>query len=159
MGEAIDESFSKLAADDMHAVAVYLRSVPARSSNLPPQLAPPAPLSPKQGVMANLPGKHLFAGACVSCHGWSGESPLSPFATLTGARAVNDPSAANVAQAIIAGVHRTTPSGIISMPAFGDAFSDVEIAELSNYVTARFGSTPSSLTAHDIAGFRKQTAQ
>jgi hypothetical protein len=48
----------------------------------------------------------VFEGACVSCHGWSGESPVSPFATLTGAWAVNDPGATNIAQIVIADTKR-----------------------------------------------------
>ena len=35
--------------------------------------------------------RQIFEGACASCHGWTGVSPISPYATLTGARAVNDP--------------------------------------------------------------------
>ena len=45
------------------------------------------------------------------------------------------------------------------MPAFGDAYSDEEIASLANYVTARFGSTASRLKARDVASLRKQSAQ
>jgi mono/diheme cytochrome c family protein len=101
----------------------------------------------------------VFEGACVSCHGWTGESPLSPFATLTGAWAVNDPGATNVAQIVISGTRRRTPPGAISMPAFGNAYSDTEISAVANYVTARFGSKPSRLTAQDVADLRKQASQ
>ena len=61
-------------------------------------------------------------------------------ATLTGAWAVNDPGATNVAQIVISGTKRHTPEGALSMPAFGNAYSDDEIAAVANYVTARFGS-------------------
>ena len=81
----------------------------------------------------------VFEGACVSCHGWSGESAISPMATLTGAWAVNDPAATNVAQIVISGTKRHTPDGALSMPAFGNAYTDDEIAAVANYVTARFG--------------------
>ena len=101
----------------------------------------------------------VFEGACVSCHGWTGESPISPFATLTGARAVNDPGATNVAQIVISGTKRHTPADAVSMPAFGNAYSDAEIAAVANYVTARFGSKASQITAQDVAGLRKQTSQ
>jgi len=45
------------------------------------------------------------------------------------------------------------------MPAFGNAYSDAEIAAVANYVTARFGSKGSSLTAEDVAELRKQTSR
>ncbi|MCP5431873.1 MAG: cytochrome c [Alphaproteobacteria bacterium] len=157
MGEAIDESFSLLAPEDRRALVAYVRSVPAKSSALPASLAPAAPASHRLGAeTADALGKTLFEGACVSCHAWTGEGTLSPLATLTGARAVNDPSAINVVQAIVSGDHRAAAGGIISMPAFGGAYSDTEIAALANYVTARFGAAPSRVTEKDVASLRRQ---
>jgi mono/diheme cytochrome c family protein len=161
MGEAVDHSLSQFAPQDVHAVVAYLRSVPPiASTDLPATLAPPAPASHKDGGSTPDPrGKMVFEGACVSCHGWTGQSPISPFATLTGALAVNDPTATNVAQIVISGTRRHRPEDAVSMPAFGDAYSDVEIAAVANYVTARFGSKRSNLTAQDVAELRKQTSQ
>ena len=161
MGEAVDHSFSRLAPEDIRAVAAYLRTVPpTASTDLPATLAPPAPASHKDGGgAADSRGKMVFEGACVSCHGWTGESSISPFATLTGAWAVNDPGATNVAQIVMSGTIRHTPEGAVSMPAFGNAYSDTEIAAVANYVTARFGSRGSQITAQDVAELRKQTSQ
>jgi mono/diheme cytochrome c family protein len=161
MGEAVDHSLSHLAQQDIRAVVGYLRSVPAIASpDLPATLAPPAPASHRDGGGSqDRRGKMVFEGACVSCHGWTGESPISPFATLTGAWAVNDPGATNVAQIIIFGTRRHTPPGAISMPAFGSTHSDAEIAAVANYVTARFGSKASRLTAQDVAELRKQASE
>jgi mono/diheme cytochrome c family protein len=160
MGEAVDQSFSQLAPEDIRAVVAYLRTVPpVASTDLPATLAPPAPASHKQGGgTADARGKMVFEGACVSCHGWAGESAISPFATLTGGRAVNDPGATNVAQIVISGTRRHT-EGAVSMPAFGGAYSDAEIAAVANYVTARFGSKASAITAQEVAELRKQTSQ
>jgi mono/diheme cytochrome c family protein len=160
MGEAVDHSFGQMAPEDIRAVVAYLRSVPPTASpDLPATLAPPASASHKDGVTADARGKMVFEGACVSCHGWSGESAVSPMATLTGAWAVNDPGATNVAQIVISGTKRHSPEGALSMPAFGNAYSDDEIAAVANYVTARFGSKGSALTAKDVAELRKQTSQ
>src|SRR6201990_2388811 len=142
-----------MAPEDIHASVAYLRSgAPLASADLPAKLAPPAPASHKDGVAtADARGKMVFEGACVSCHGWTGESPLTPFATLTGARAVNDPAAINVAQIVISETSGQTPPGVLSMPAFGSSYSDEEIAAVANYVTTRFGSKGSQITAHDVA--------
>jgi mono/diheme cytochrome c family protein len=40
------------------------------------------------------------------------------------------------------------------MPAFGEAYSDAEIASVANYVTARFGTQGSNLTAANVAKLR-----
>jgi mono/diheme cytochrome c family protein len=160
MGEAVDHSFSQFAPEDIRAVVAYLRSVPPMTStDLPATTAPPAPASHKDGPTADARGKMVFEGACVSCHGWTGESPISPFATLTGAWAVNDPTATNVAQIVLWGTMRHNPPDALSMPAFGNAYSDDEIAAVANYVTARFGSKGTKLTAKDVAELREQTSQ
>ena len=39
------------------------------------------------------------------------------------------------------------------------AYSDDDIAAISNYVTTRFGAEGAHLTAKDIASLRKQAAQ
>jgi mono/diheme cytochrome c family protein len=160
MGEAVDQSFSRLAPADIHALVSYVRSVPAVTSSESATIAPPAPASPRDGgASANAAGRKVFEEACVSCHNWTGVSAISPFATIAGARAVNDPAATNVAQIVISGTVRHTPDGIISMPAFGGAYSDTEIAAVANYVTGRFGSAQSQITDKDVAALRNQTSR
>jgi mono/diheme cytochrome c family protein len=150
-----------MAPEDIRALVTYLRSVPAiASADLPATLAPPAPASPKQGgTVADVVGKRVFEGACVSCHSWTGVSAISRFATIAGARAVNDRTAVNVAQIVISGTKRSTPHGVLSMPNFGTIYSDVEIAAVTNYVTARFGSDPSRISAQDVAALRRETSR
>ena len=160
MGEAVDQSLSVMAPADISALVTYVRSVPPiASADLTAKLAPPAPASPKEGnATAEAVGKRIFEGACVHCHDWTGVSQISPFATIAGARGVNDRTATNVVQIVISGTKRRTPDGVISMPAFGSAYSDSEIAAVANYVTARFGSAPSKLTDKDVAELRSQAA-
>jgi mono/diheme cytochrome c family protein len=75
-------------------------------------------------------------------------------ATLTGTRAVNDPTAGNVAQVILRGGQRHTADRSVDMPEFGGAYSDSEIASVANFVTLRFGAKGSALTAQDIVKLR-----
>ena len=159
MGEAVDESLSYLKPSDITAMVTYLRSVAdVATSDLPEPKTNPAPPSPSGDVAANVDphGKVVYEGACAGCHGWTGISPVIPFATLTGTRAVNDPTANNVAQVIIRGAQRHTANDAANMPAFGDAYSDAEIASVANYVTARFGAKGSELTVAHVAKLRTQ---
>ena len=159
MGEAVDRSLSRMVPADIRSLVTYLRSIPAVASSEPATIAPPAPASPKEGgEAADVLGQKVFEQACASCHNWTGVSLLSPVATISGSRAVNDPAATNVAQIVISGTQRLAP-GAISMPAFGSTYTDVEIAAVANYVTGRFGSSASKLTAQDVADLRSQTAR
>jgi mono/diheme cytochrome c family protein len=159
MGEAVDHSFSQMSATDIRALVTYLRSIPAVASSESTTIAPPAPASPKEGgAVADSLGSQVFAQACASCHSWTGVSAISSYATISGSRAVNDPSAINVAQIVISGTRRFTP-GAMSMPAFGSTYSDTEIAAVANYVTGRFGRAASKLAAKDVRELRGQTAR
>jgi mono/diheme cytochrome c family protein len=71
-------------------------------------------------------------------------------------RSVNDPTGTNVVQVILTGAHRRDSDARATMPAFGSAYSDTEIASLANYVTARFGAQPSAVTPATIATLRAQ---
>lgn len=156
MAEVVELSTSRLTPADLAAVVTYLRSVPAyRSPTLPERLAGPASTFPKAADARDAVGKRVFEGACASCHAWSGAGALVASAQLTGSRAVNDPSAANVAQMIINGAG-SPGRGRPYMPAFGSAYSDTEIAATANYVTSRFGSKPSRITADDVRKLRAQ---
>jgi mono/diheme cytochrome c family protein len=96
--------------------------------------------------------------ASASCHDWTDVSQISSFATVAGTRGVNDRSATNAAQIVISGTKRLTPDGVISMPAFGGAYSDTEIAGVVNYVAAPFGAGQRKLTNKDVAKLRRQAA-
>jgi mono/diheme cytochrome c family protein len=161
MGEAVDKSLAHLDPADIKALVAYLRTIPPIADPaLPAPKTAPASASPHDAVaQGDGRGKAIFAGACQGCHGWTGTSPVLKFASLTGGRAVNDPSARNVAQAIVWGVKRQGPDGPVVMPAFGRAYSDVEVAALANYVTARFGAAPSAITAAEVGQMRQEHAQ
>src|SRR3546814_14011777 len=95
---------------------VYLRSVPPVTGDDPPRVVTPADPSYRVGraESGDRTGEKIFAGSCMGCHGWTGVSPVSRHATLTGVRSVNDPSAPNVAQVVLHGVHRDTPDGLLT---------------------------------------------
>ena len=158
MGEAVDMGLSHLTAGDIKALVTYLRTIPAVSGDGPAKVMKAAPAAFDKGIVGagDRLGEKVFAGACASCHDWSGVSPVTGHATLTGVSAVNDPGGNNVAQAVMFGVHRR---GIPTMPSFGNSYTDREIAAVVNYVTARFGAKGSALDEGDVAELRKQTGQ
>jgi mono/diheme cytochrome c family protein len=154
MGEAVELSLSSLTKSDINAIVTYLRTVPAITGDLP-TLAGPAPATPRVAEIDNPVGKRIFEGDCVSCHDWTGAGAVVGEAQLTGARAVNDPSARNVVQMILGGAGKPdTPHP--SMPSFAHSYSDAEIAAVTNYVIERFGSTPSRVTPGEVANARSQ---
>jgi mono/diheme cytochrome c family protein len=158
MAQAVHLSFQKLTASDVSAIVEYVRSVPPVSTpDLPAPKLELASAHPGEGGAdaANPKGHAIYSSMCAGCHSWTGVNDYVPHSTLTGTRAVNDPSATNVALAVLKGASTLPPSGDIAiMPAFGPAWSDEDIAAVSNYVIARFGAKPSKITAADVSKLR-----
>jgi mono/diheme cytochrome c family protein len=156
MDEVVDLSLSHLAASDIAAIVTYMRSIPAeQGEDSPPvrkEAAPPSHLAGMQGE-GDARGKRVYAGACASCHDWTGVSRLAPEATLVGKRTVNDPTGVNVVQVIVNGEDHGAHHAL-QMPKFGAGYSDAEIASVANYVVERFGGHTPNLTADDVADLR-----
>jgi mono/diheme cytochrome c family protein len=154
MREAVDLSLSKLTPSDISAIVTFLRSIKPIYSAALPKPAAPASESPKLAALENVRGERMFEGNCSSCHAWTGAGEIISAAQLTGNRAVNDVSAANVVQVILNG--SGSADGGRYMPSFAAAYSDAEIAAVANYVTGRFGSNPSRVTPVEVATLRLQ---
>jgi mono/diheme cytochrome c family protein len=163
MAEAVSFSLRHLTQDDIQAMVAYLRTIPAINTNTEPPVALDVPLVKASGAYLPAPeetkqaalGLSLFRKDCASCHAWSGEGQQNPHAALLGASTVNDSKGTNLVQVILRGVHLETAQGDVDMPAFGKAYSDVEIAALSNYVIAHFGARQGKITPDDVASARK----
>jgi mono/diheme cytochrome c family protein len=159
MAEAVDNSLRFLTPGDIQAMVAYIKSVPSiadgsnpavRTPRGPPHVAP-------MTVSANAPslGLRVFEGACASCHGFDGSGTIWAHADLAGNRTVNDPSATNLVQVVIQGASLHAPHGQVFMPAFGEGYSDAEIAAVANFVTGRFGTAASQLRAAGVAKIRQ----
>jgi mono/diheme cytochrome c family protein len=70
---------------------------------------------------------------------------------LTGLRSVRDPHATNLTQIILNGSSLHVGGQEVFMPSFGRAYSDAEVAALSNYVVSHFGGQQGTLSAEDVA--------
>jgi mono/diheme cytochrome c family protein len=160
MAEAIDLSLRHLSSEDIAALTRYLRTVPAQRSKLAARVVhDPATL---KGATAWSPGAdrdesigfQVFASACASCHGWDGNGQQTDNAGLRGSRSVNDPAGTNVVHAILEGIKIGSPGGNNTMPPFAAAYSDEEIAAVSNYVIGHFGGKQGKVTAAEVRAFR-----
>lgn len=159
MGEVVDESSSHMDAEDVAAIATYLKSIPAvHAKDLPPIRLNAATTSHGEAASgdASTRGGSVYAEACAGCHGWTGVSSALPLATLIGARSVNDPSGINVAQVIVQGSAPHPGETTATMPAFGETYSDSDIANVVNFVTGRFGAVEAKLSAIDVARLRNR---
>jgi mono/diheme cytochrome c family protein len=165
MGEAVENSLQYMNRADIDALVTYLRDIPAKEGrnsvtiNHEPTLAITATsLAPAKNVsLDHQTGLQLFASACASCHQWNGIGQQVKHASLIGSRSVNDPHGANVIQMILEGVDVHVHGVAVFMPSFGDAYSDTEIAALSNFVIEQYGSKKGLVTPEDVADQREKS--
>lgn len=150
MGEVVEYSLQYLTPSDLAALVAYLREVKPQQGGVPASSANVAPAAMTATANASL-GEQLFVGACAGCHLDNGQGRQTEYATLTGLRSVRDPHATNLTQVIMHGTQLDVSGQRIFMPSFGRAYSDAEIAALSNYVVQHFGGQQGQLSASEVA--------
>jgi mono/diheme cytochrome c family protein len=161
MAEVIERSLQYLNQADVRAMALYLRSLPARpgaAANI--ALAPAAavgsgPVLPQPAAQPLDSGARLFAGDCAGCHQWNGKGRQSVYADLLGTRSVNDPQGNSVVQVILSGTQLTVGNQRVEMPGFAAKYSDAQVAALANYVISHFGEKTASVTGDEVAAQRQ----
>jgi mono/diheme cytochrome c family protein len=160
MRQAIDLSLSVLPATDIEAIVTYLRTITPRSADTAAAVMPVGAAvkastawSPG-GEASDGTGHRIFEGACASCHGWNGNGQQTARADLAGSHAVNDPQGANLIRVILEGTSAPDRAAATAMPSFGAAYTDAEIAAVSNYVIAHFGGKQGQVQPRDVADAR-----
>lgn len=165
MSTALNNSLRFLAEDDIRAMVAYLKSVPPIHEKGDRSVAETPSTTTTSAAGTQRPhegignddglGRRVFEGACASCHQWDGSGVQSSYAALIGNRTVNDPEAVNLTQVTLHGASLQSHEGETFMPAFGKGYSDAEIAAVVNYVTGRFGTQASTMTAEQVAERRE----
>ncbi|MCU1719536.1 cytochrome c [Pseudomonas sp. 5P_3.1_Bac2] len=169
MAEAVENSLRYLTDSDLHAMASYLLSVPARRASqatapVRREVKPVAmhSLETGQGDQASLAdssgldGARLYNSACASCHGRDGQGSADAFyPSLSQNSSLNGNQANNLVMAIVHGVQRQGADLAVNMPALGADLNDEQIAAVANYSLQTFGNPQLSISAADVASLRK----
>jgi mono/diheme cytochrome c family protein len=166
MGEAVANSLQYLDPEDTTALVSYLRHVEPQATGKPGSRVDPTPAAmaassswaPGAQDALSGTGRRIFEGVCASCHSWNGVGRETDYAALAGSQAVNDPKGVNLIQMLLSGGKMTTPHGSGYMPSFADAYNDVELAAVTNYVIGHFGGKMGEVTPETIRAQRRLEA-
>jgi mono/diheme cytochrome c family protein len=147
MGDVITYSTSLITDEDRHAIAVYLKSLPA-SADVDVTAADPA--SMKRGGA-------VFSDACTACHLENAVGQPTLFPPLGNNAVTQQNDAAGVLHIILAGVRvgpsPTRPSPL-TMPSFAWKLTDQQVADVSTYIRNSWGNRASPVRAADVAKLR-----
>ncbi|WP_407522582.1 c-type cytochrome [Methylobacterium oryzisoli] len=149
MRQVIEESLSRLSDDDVRAIAVYLKTLPAK-----PTYTPQHPSDFSQASAA--PGADVYVTHCVSCHRPDGRGVPGAIPALAGNGAVLAKGPETVIRVVLGGL--SAKGDYATMPAVGALMSDADVAAVTNYVRQSFGNeSPPTADAGQVAAIRQDT--
>ncbi len=143
MNDVVDRSLRNLSDDDVHAMAVYLKSLPPQRSG---EAAPP-----KAAVTA---GARLYSDNCEECHMSSGRGGLFSAPPLSASAVVQAGDPASLINIILYGPDQPQDiklGGWETMKPYRNDLSDAEIAAVSNYVRGSWSNRGGTVTPADVA--------
>jgi mono/diheme cytochrome c family protein len=143
MNDVVDNSLKNLSVEDVHAMAVYLKSLPPQE----PNQASPSEAAVKAGAK-------IYSDHCAECHMASGRGGFLNSPPLAGSAVVQASDPASLINIIIYGPDE--PKDISfgaweTMKPFKDVLSDADVASVSNYIRGTWKNRAGVVTAADVA--------
>ncbi|MBV8507793.1 MAG: c-type cytochrome [Alphaproteobacteria bacterium] len=150
MAEAVTNSTSHLTDDDVRAIAVYLKDLPAGGGGLP------QPVSMQDPTMQR--GQAIYNQQCAACHTVGGEGIVGLFPRLSDAPLVQQGQATSLIRVVLEGSRAVAtdqaPTGP-AMPSFAWQLSDPDIAAVVTYVRDSGGNAAPAASAAEGANMLK----
>ena len=159
MAEVVLRSTQHLSAQDLLAMADYLKALPAAKATLEPS-APAVARTANAGVNTEKAAK-LYEQHCAQCHGDQGQGVPNAYPPLAGNRAVTMASTANLVQMVLNGGFAPATAGNprpFGMPPFVLVLNDSEVADVITHIRTAWGHQASSITPLDVSRIRAHQA-
>jgi mono/diheme cytochrome c family protein len=154
MSEVVAESLQHGSDAELHAMAVYLKSLPVTAAT-DEVGATQAPYDTSPAELAA--GEDLYKNNCAACHGDEGQGREPAAPPLAGNRAVTLPSAVNPIRIVLFGGYspgtRENPRPF-GMPPYSLTLSDEQLAEVLNYVRLSWGNNARPVWGEEVGANR-----
>ncbi|HVL77543.1 MAG TPA: cytochrome c [Noviherbaspirillum sp.] len=153
MAEVVRDSLQHLQDDDLHAIAVYLKSLPP--DEVTPSAEQPLPGPEHKAFLQR--GARVYEKHCVDCHGADGRGEPPHFPPLAGNRSVLVPVPVNPIRLLVHGGYPPSTEGNpypFGMPPFGNLLTDEEAAAVLSYIRNAWGNRASVVASPQINRLR-----
>ncbi|MDB5743914.1 MAG: putative cytochrome c [Polaromonas sp.] len=165
MAEAVDHSLKHLTPEDLRAIAVYVKSVPAQhdAADTKPAHAWGAAANDLKNVRGvvwpndrdQLSGAQLYDAHCATCHQASGQGSFDgALPPLFHNTTVGRSNSNNLVMVLLDGIKRVRDMPEVKMQGFRGVMSDVQIATLASYLTQHYGNPDVKVTAGQVKALR-----
>jgi mono/diheme cytochrome c family protein len=151
MAEVVYDSFQYLSEDDVRAVAVYLKALPAHLGEVVTS-TPDAAATEAKNNLSPL-GQKIYDAQCALCHANSGQGKPPNFPPLANNQSIQMTSSVNPIRMVLNGgyapgtIKNPTPYG---MPPFAQLLSDVEIAAVVTYIRTAWGNHGTPVSVQEV---------
>ncbi|WP_106476498.1 cytochrome c [Phytohalomonas tamaricis] len=168
MAEVVEHSLSHLSDQDLHALTVWLKEVPAvhNAADTQPPYAWGAPAKDNaqateaSGAEASaadpgeMNGAQLYNAYCSGCHQTDGTGrSQANIPGLVNTTILGRINTDNLVMVMLNGI--SDAHGGMNMPAFGETLSNKQIATLGDYVMTQFGHAAGEVDAERVAELRQ----
>ncbi len=136
---SVTRGLAQASEDDVRAIAVYFASLMAHAPAA--QGAPPADKG-NVADAAHPEAAALFAGACATCHTAGAPMMQEGRPSLAWGTPLHEDTPNDTIQIIMHGLAPPAGRSGPTMPAYGDSFSDRQLADITAYLRARYTDKP-----------------
>jgi mono/diheme cytochrome c family protein len=159
MIDVVNNSTPYLSADDLNAIAEYLKSLPAVTAE-PAMAYNDATTKALRGGHATQPGATVYTGTCANCHGFDGKGFAPYIPPLAGNPVVLEKNPSSLINLVLNGsntlVVKGTPDSY-RMPQFRLQYSDQEIADVVTFIRNGWGNQAPAVGSAQVTELRKTT--
>ncbi|CAG4889269.1 Alcohol dehydrogenase (quinone), cytochrome c subunit [Paraburkholderia saeva] len=154
MAEVVYDSLQYLSDEDIRAMAVYLKSLPARSGQSAG--TPTAAVTEEKNRLYPL-GKKIYDAQCAVCHGVDGKGKVPHFPPLAQNQSILMTSAVNPVRMVLNGGYppgTTKNPSPYGMPPFAHTLSDEEVAAVVTYIRTAWGNNGTPISGKEANELR-----
>jgi mono/diheme cytochrome c family protein len=154
MADAVTHSTSRMADEDISAIATYLKDSGAGGS------APkPGPVAASDNAMRV--GAAIYKDSCAVCHRDAGTGEAHLFPRLAGSALVQSDDTATLVRMVLQGTRAVSTPNMPTapaMPAFDWRLDDAQVAAVLTYIRNSWGNAAAPVAASTIASRRTSLA-
>lgn len=161
MSPVVGASTQHLSDDDLKAIAIYLKSLPAHARNGTYDDTPEARASTRQALQGGTPerpGAGVYLAYCAKCHGADGRGKPDEAPPLAGSALTLSEDPTSALRLVIEGSASPKTAGggePRKMPGFRTKLTDSEIAEVLSFVRGAWGNNAAPVAPADATRLRE----
>jgi mono/diheme cytochrome c family protein len=157
MADVVEHSTQHLTDADLHAIAAYLKTLPATPDTPSSFQADPSTAQALQAGINDGRGAELWVDNCAGCHRTDGQGYARVFPRMAGNSTVLAGDATTLVRLILSGGQmpstETAPSNL-GMPGFAGRLSDEDVAQLATFVRSGWGNKAPAVAAAQVRKIR-----